>query len=130
MLPSIILKGVLFLLTFSSPFPTFFMTEEHQQQQQMSKLALQDRFSALVKVFQSRHRRWIFFNFSRDSIQHPQFYWWCGHVCMVANALLYFMSVLSLHPYSSYYKRAYAGSLVSYGIVIWKSIGVGNIEGG
>ncbi|KAI7878853.1 hypothetical protein K492DRAFT_149094 [Lichtheimia hyalospora FSU 10163] len=56
-------------------------------------------------------------------MQHPQFYWWCGHVCMVANALLYFMSVLSLHPYSSYYKRAYAGSLVSYGIVIWKSIG-------
>ncbi|KAJ8661353.1 hypothetical protein O0I10_003105 [Lichtheimia ornata] len=79
------------------------MTEEHQEQQQMSKLSLQDRLSALVK--------------------HPQFYWWCGHVCMVANALLYFMSVLSLHPYSSYYKRAYAGSLVSYGIVIWKSIG-------
>ncbi|KAI8144527.1 hypothetical protein BJV82DRAFT_607615 [Fennellomyces sp. T-0311] len=56
--------------------------------------------------------------------KHPQFYWWCGHVCLVFNALLYFTSVLSLHPYTGYYKRAHAGSLISYGIVIWKSVGI------
>ncbi|KAG2226324.1 hypothetical protein INT45_005996 [Circinella minor] len=56
--------------------------------------------------------------------KHPQFYWWCGHVCLVFNAILYFTSVLSLHPYANYYKRAHAGSLISYGIVIWKSVGI------
>ncbi|KAI9270395.1 hypothetical protein BDA99DRAFT_501633 [Phascolomyces articulosus] len=57
-------------------------------------------------------------------VKHPQFYWWCGHVCLVFNAILYFTSVLSLHPYTGYYKRAHAGSLISYGIVIWKSVGI------
>ncbi|KAI9313685.1 hypothetical protein BX666DRAFT_1972548 [Dichotomocladium elegans] len=56
-------------------------------------------------------------------IKHPQFYWWCGHVCLVMNAFLYFMSVLSLHPQLTYYKRAYSGALVSYGIVLWKATG-------
>ncbi|KAI9495420.1 hypothetical protein BDB00DRAFT_973141 [Zychaea mexicana] len=57
-------------------------------------------------------------------VKHPQFYWWLGHVCLVLNAILYFTSVLSLHPYTGYYKRAHAGSLISYGIVIWKSVGI------
>ncbi|ORY97936.1 hypothetical protein BCR43DRAFT_490577 [Syncephalastrum racemosum] len=56
-------------------------------------------------------------------VQDPQFYWWCGHVCLFSNALLHFTSVLSLHDYAYYYKRAYAGALVSYAIVIWKTIG-------
>lgn len=43
------------------------MTEEHQEQQQMSKLSLQDRLSALVKVFQTHHRQLDLFNISRVS---------------------------------------------------------------
>ncbi|KAI8393758.1 uncharacterized protein BYT42DRAFT_609528 [Radiomyces spectabilis] len=55
-------------------------------------------------------------------IKHPQFYWWCGHVCVVCNAMLYFMSVMSLNANATYYKRAYLGALISYAVVVWNSV--------
>ncbi|KAI8084018.1 uncharacterized protein B0P05DRAFT_535858 [Gilbertella persicaria] len=57
-------------------------------------------------------------------IQQRQFYWWLGHVCVFFNGLVYFSSVLSFHPNTACYKRAYLGALVSYAIVIYNSIGV------
>ncbi|KAL0080616.1 hypothetical protein F4703DRAFT_1740293, partial [Phycomyces blakesleeanus] len=52
------------------------------------------------------------------------FYWWCGHVCLVCNSALYFSSTLSLNANPIYHTRAYIGVLISYAVVISKSIGV------
>ncbi|CAO3641634.1 unnamed protein product [Cunninghamella echinulata] len=58
------------------------------------------------------------------SIQHPQFYWWCGHVYFFINSLLYFISVLSFHSNVFYYRQAYLGALLSYSIVSFQFIGI------
>ncbi|KAI9026007.1 hypothetical protein CLU79DRAFT_74006 [Phycomyces nitens] len=57
------------------------------------------------------------------TLKDPHFYWWCGHVCLVCNSALYFSSTLSLNANPIYHTRAYIGVLISYAVVISKSIG-------
>ncbi|KAI7872767.1 hypothetical protein BDF14DRAFT_1715953, partial [Spinellus fusiger] len=52
-----------------------------------------------------------------------QFYWWCGHVCLVCNTALYISSALSLNANPIYHTRAYMGALFSYATVISRSTG-------
>ncbi|KAI8881718.1 hypothetical protein K501DRAFT_188425, partial [Backusella circina FSU 941] len=56
--------------------------------------------------------------------QERQFYWWLGHVVTVCYSILYLSSAFSLYPIATYYKRAYLGVILSYGVVIYNSIGV------
>ncbi|CAO3620354.1 unnamed protein product [Cunninghamella blakesleeana] len=57
-------------------------------------------------------------------LKHPQFYWWCGHVYFFINSVFYFTSALSFHTNEFYYRQAYLGALLSYGIVSFRAIGL------
>ncbi|KAI8083362.1 uncharacterized protein B0P05DRAFT_467831 [Gilbertella persicaria] len=52
-----------------------------------------------------------------------QFAWFFGHVLTLYGTLTYTLSVLLFRSNSSFYKIAYLGALVSYGVVIYKSHG-------
>lgn len=54
-------------------------------------------------------------------IVHAQFVWWLGHVSVVVSTVFYFLSLLSGNESSAgYYSRIFRGSILSYGIVVWK----------
>jgi len=58
-----------------------------------------------------------------SSLMNAQFVWFLGHLTTVLCALLYAFSAL-YKPLMSFYKKAYLGVLISYGIVLYKLYGV------
>ncbi|KAI8386854.1 hypothetical protein BD560DRAFT_383000 [Blakeslea trispora] len=68
-----------------------------------STSSLQDRVLALVKTL--------------------QFAWFFGHVFTLFGTLTYALSVLLFRSNTFFYRLAYLGALVSYGVVIYKSHG-------
>ncbi|GAB5589802.1 Transmembrane nucleoporin [Umbelopsis nana] len=69
-----------------------------------SALPLQDRVLKLVK--------------------NPQFAWFLGHVAVLAGTLFYFLSLVTFKSNPRAYSTAYLGALVSYGVVVYKSLGI------
>ncbi|KAI8076390.1 uncharacterized protein B0P05DRAFT_545682 [Gilbertella persicaria] len=49
------------------------------------------------------------------------FGWFAGHVWVVLNTTVFLLSSLFFHPLSLFYRSAYLGIVVSYGIVIYNS---------
>ncbi|KAI9473595.1 MAG: hypothetical protein EXX96DRAFT_487981 [Benjaminiella poitrasii] len=70
---------------------------------QASSVSLQDRVLALVKTL--------------------QFAWFSGHVLTLLGSFLYAFTLILFRTNPSYYKTAYFGALLSYGVVIYKSHG-------
>jgi len=56
------------------------------------------------------------------SFMNIQFVWFVGHFITVFCSALYFLSAI-YKPFSSFYKRAYVGVFISYGIVLYKLYG-------
>ncbi|RUS17178.1 hypothetical protein BC937DRAFT_90300, partial [Endogone sp. FLAS-F59071] len=63
-------------------------------------------------------------------VKHPQFFWWLGHLTLLAHFILYLVTVITFRSYAYYYHRAYLGALLSYGVVVYKSFGVPNLKVG
>jgi hypothetical protein len=57
-------------------------------------------------------------------MQNPQFAWFLGHVAVLAGTLFYFFSLITFKSNPRAYSTAYLGALVSYGVVVYKSLGV------
>ncbi|KAI7900636.1 uncharacterized protein BX663DRAFT_517094 [Cokeromyces recurvatus] len=68
-----------------------------------SSTSLQDRILALVKTL--------------------QFVWFSGHVLTILGSFLYALTLILFRANRYYYKMAYFGALLSYGVVIYKSHG-------
>ncbi len=55
--------------------------------------------------------------------QHPQFVWFLGHTLLLACATRYFLAFITLSASSHVlsYRLAFLGSLITYGVVIFKT---------
>ncbi|KAJ9069658.1 Transmembrane nucleoporin [Entomophthora muscae] len=52
---------------------------------------------------------------------HAQFVWWLGHLAVVLSTPLYILSLMvDKQNASRFYYRVFRGSMLSYGIVVWK----------
>ncbi|RIA83205.1 hypothetical protein C1645_834154 [Glomus cerebriforme] len=59
-------------------------------------------------------------------VKHPQFTWWCGHciVLFCTTIYFYYWITLSWSEGINYYSAAYLGAMLSYGVVVYKSFGL------
>nr|CAG8482404.1 15508_t:CDS:2 [Entrophospora candida] len=59
-------------------------------------------------------------------VKHPQFTWWCGHLIMLFCTFFYCFNWITFNSEraASYYYIAYLGSMLSYGVVVYKVSGV------
>ncbi|KAJ1961663.1 Transmembrane nucleoporin, partial [Dispira parvispora] len=55
--------------------------------------------------------------------QTIEFVWWLGHILTVVFGMLYVINLLTFSSVSSYYYKAYLGTLLSYALVIYKTHG-------
>ncbi|CAJ0832085.1 7386_t:CDS:2 [Entrophospora sp. SA101] len=58
-------------------------------------------------------------------VKHPQFTWWCGHLIMLFCTFFYCFNWITFNSEraASYYYIAYLGSMLSYGVVVYKVSG-------
>ncbi|KAI9296295.1 hypothetical protein K502DRAFT_289719, partial [Neoconidiobolus thromboides FSU 785] len=50
-----------------------------------------------------------------------QFVWWLGHITVVYATIFYFLNLVFRQEINSvFYSKVFRGSIISYGIVIWK----------
>jgi len=58
-------------------------------------------------------------------VKHPQFTWWCGHLIMLFCTFFYCYNWITFNSEqaASYYYIAYLGSMLSYGVVVYKVSG-------
>ncbi|KAG2181270.1 hypothetical protein INT43_008853, partial [Umbelopsis isabellina] len=57
-------------------------------------------------------------------VKNPQFAWFLGHITVLAGTLFYFISLITFKSNPRAYSTAYLGALVSYGVVVYKSLGI------
>jgi len=62
-----------------------------------------------------------------SSLMNIQFVWFLGHLTTVLCTVLYVSSAL-YKPFMSFYKRAFIGVLLSYGIVLYKLYGTPKLD--
>ncbi|CAO3703342.1 unnamed protein product [Rhizopus stolonifer] len=49
-----------------------------------------------------------------------QFAWFFGHVSTILGSLLYVLSLFTFNSKTLFYKYAYFGAILSYGVVLYK----------
>jgi hypothetical protein len=57
-----------------------------------------------------------------SSLMNIQYVWFLGHLTTVLCSVLYSLSIV-YKPLNSFYKKAYMGVIISYGIVVYKLFG-------